>query len=198
MQFSDQESIFRPEIPFQTFGSEIFFQSNQIFIFQEYDQVTVKSLSQKQSSQINKHVAGGSSIGTLSYRENFDNEFEASDFKSPPLPTVNGDADHTSLKSIPERLTEELGKGDANNNNLKETPKDAKSQTLSIPAAGEEPQILVEAMFEYEAQDDDELSLTVGTQLTQIMSEDDHGWCKGRLSSGKEGLYPATYVRVVN
>jgi hypothetical protein len=120
-------------------------------IFEEYDQVSVKSLSQKQSSHINKHVAGGSSIGTLSYKENkFDKDFEPNDFNSPPLPTAHGDVDlRTSLHSISERLTEELGKGDTNNNNLKEPPKDAKSLSSEIPAAGEEPAVLVEAMFEY-------------------------------------------------
>jgi hypothetical protein len=120
-------------------------------IFEEYDQVSVKSLSQKQSSHINKHVAGGSSIGTLSYKENkFDKDFEPNDFNSPPLPTAYGDADlRPSVHSISERLTEELGKGDTNNNNLKEPPKDAKSLSSEIPAAGEEPPVLVEAMFEY-------------------------------------------------
>lgn len=170
-------------------------------IFEEFneDLAAMKSINYKQSQRADKHIAGGSSIGTLSYRENgFDKDFESNtDLTSPKL---NGDVSHRSLHSISEhRLTEDsLAHGDTNNNSMKASKIEEKTISLDIPLAGNDPEIQVEALFEYEAQDEDELSLSVGQKITQIMNEDDHGWCKGRLSSGKEGLYPATYVRVVN
>eukprot|EP00730_Choanoeca_flexa_P006608 TRINITY_DN12185_c0_g6_i1.p1 TRINITY_DN12185_c0_g6~~TRINITY_DN12185_c0_g6_i1.p1 ORF type:complete len:514 (+),score=176.82 TRINITY_DN12185_c0_g6_i1:146-1687(+) len=54
--------------------------------------------------------------------------------------------------------------------------------------------IKVRALYDYHAEDPEELSLTAGDIVAQIEDEDDQGWCKGvHLGNGRTGIYPALY-----
>ncbi|XP_036373506.1 protein kinase C and casein kinase substrate in neurons protein 2 isoform X5 [Megalops cyprinoides] len=74
------------------------------------------------------------------------------------------------------------GTGNGNGNPFEDEPS---TPVLSVP---------VRALYDYEGQEQDELSFKAGDEFTKIADEDDQGWCTGRLKDGHVGLYPANYV----
>jgi len=50
------------------------------------------------------------------------------------------------------------------------------------------------ALYDYDAEDTEELSFVAGDVLTQLEAEDSQGWAKGMDKAGQVGFYPAHYV----
>eukprot|EP00039_Didymoeca_costata_P022415 m.4441 g.4441 ORF g.4441 m.4441 type:complete len:494 (-) comp2986_c0_seq1:139-1620(-) len=74
-------------------------------------------------------------------------------------------------------------------------PKAFKAAVDNIEESYED--VKVRAIYDYVAEDDEELSIKVGEILTQLQSEDEQGWCKGENKEGQVGYYPAYYVEVL-
>lgn len=53
----------------------------------------------------------------------------------------------------------------------------------------------VQALYDYEGAEDDELTFKAGDRLYRLEDEDEQGWCKGKTEDGKVGLYPANYMK---
>jgi hypothetical protein len=53
------------------------------------------------------------------------------------------------------------------------------------------------ALYDYAAEDPEELTIVTGDLITQLESEDSQGWCKGVDKNGKVGFYAADYVEEV-
>merc|ERR1712080_548119 len=59
-----------------------------------------------------------------------------------------------------------------------------------------EVEIKAQAIYDYEAEDDTEISFLPGDVITEI-DQFDEGWWTGRAPDGKVGMFPANYVQLL-
>ncbi|XP_032361110.1 protein kinase C and casein kinase substrate in neurons protein 2 isoform X4 [Etheostoma spectabile] len=103
-----------------------------------------------------------------------------------PVQPAKTSSSASSMEKTPDWSDEDTGgnpfSANGDGNPFEDEPA---SSVISVP---------VKALYDYEGQEQDELTFKAGDEFTKIGEEDDQGWCKGRLKDGKTGLYPANYV----
>ncbi|XP_053304709.1 protein kinase C and casein kinase substrate in neurons protein 3 isoform X2 [Spea bombifrons] len=104
--------------------------------------------------------------------------------------------DGVSSGTPTQQLNRGAGKDDASEWSEDDSPK--KSLDSNGREASQVEGVRVRALYDYTGQEADELSFTAGEELIKLGPEDEQGWCRGRLLSGRVGLYPANYVEDVS
>ncbi|XP_071953318.1 growth factor receptor-bound protein 2-like [Antedon mediterranea] len=80
--------------------------------------------------------------------------------------------------------------------NFHRTSSVSRTQTIYLKDMHQENEMIVEALFDFVAQEEVELSFLKGQHI-EVIDRSDQNWWKGRLN-GKEGMFPASYVKSIN
>jgi len=192
-------------------------------VYEEYDpESAIKSVAYHQSQRASKHLAGTSNIETKSMNEISENELNEKWVKNEFNENEQSSSEHNAGGN-PFGVSNSSTTSEKNNNNPfgnasssdKNNPFGNSEHNDELPVAAdrkvivdnaedegppnytEQQPVQVQALFDYEAQDEDEITLIKGMTLTRLEEADEKGWCKGRLENNQEGLFPAQYVCLI-
>ncbi|KAM8940486.1 protein kinase C and casein kinase substrate in neurons protein 3 [Pelodytes ibericus] len=155
--------------------------------FEEWSPETQRSISKKERSS--KNVEEVTLTGIVPARDGVP--------AGSPTQQLNrgfsyADEDQDFYSTLTDNPRSEASKDDASEWSEDDSPK--KSVDSNGREVSQVEGVRVRALYDYTGQEADELSFSAGEELIKLGSEDEQGWCRGRLSSGKIGLYPANYV----
>ena len=114
----------------------------------------------------------------------------------------------SARKSVSSALAPLVHNNHSSSSNVHSTPSSTPSYTPSAslssiptPSANSTPQtqekeIYAKALYDYQAQDDTELSFDVDEVIT-VTKQDNSGWWEGSIH-GKTGIFPANYCQIVD
>ncbi|NP_001086374.1 protein kinase C and casein kinase substrate in neurons 3 L homeolog [Xenopus laevis] len=158
--------------------------------FEEWSPETQRSISKKERS--NKNVEEVTLTGILPARDGVST--------GTPTQQLNrgfsyADEDQDFYATLTDTPHSDTVKDDASEWSEDDSPK--KSMDSNGREVSQVEGVRVRTLYDYTGQEADELSFTAGEELMKIGSEDEQGWCRGRLLNGRIGLYPANYVEDV-
>ncbi|XP_052269071.1 protein kinase C and casein kinase substrate in neurons protein 1-like isoform X2 [Dreissena polymorpha] len=108
-----------------------------------------------------------------------------------PSPTAESSISNanTSNSENQSSVANPFGDGDDEDEQVSNSGSGVGSETMgsvmSVPAR---------VVYDYKAEEDDEISAEAGEVITRLSEQDDMGWVKARTKDGREGLIPYGYV----
>uniref|UniRef100_A0A8C2HYM5 Protein kinase C and casein kinase substrate in neurons 2 n=1 Tax=Cyprinus carpio TaxID=7962 RepID=A0A8C2HYM5_CYPCA len=148
--------------------------------FEEWSMDLNRTLSRRETKR--KHTDGVTLTGISQKTRQVSSECSCSEACGVSSPLSAGPVEKTTADGSDEEAGNPFASANANGNPFEDEPAPAE---VCVP---------VRALYDYDGQEQDELSFKAGDQLMKMSEEDEQGWCKGRLSDGTVGLYPANYV----
>jgi len=116
-------------------------------------------------------------------------------------PTIEIVVDQTITEHLPVGTTDLQAEStsddeDDDNDDDDDTEEDEQEWEPREPLPPSNPEVgrPVRAIYDYGAEDDEEITVAAGDGIRLIEEEDEQGWCKGITVDGAVGLFPACYV----
>lgn len=188
----NSEPVSKPSHRFGLFGSNSEKRSSTAQSF-DTDAASVSS-NTSLSTSYTSHTTSNKNKVLYAYTKQDSDEVSVNVGDSISLETPDTGSGWTQIKN---ETTGEIGlvpttyvviKETANGKKAKEAPKVPPPRRTTLPTR------TMEAQYDYEAQGEDELSISASDVITVIRGDDGSGWTYGELN-GEKGLFPTSYCK---
>ncbi|XP_029521538.1 protein kinase C and casein kinase substrate in neurons protein 2-like isoform X1 [Oncorhynchus nerka] len=169
--------------------------------------VTLTGISQMEEQQAAKSSSSltvptsTEPVGSNPFEEDDDEDLQGTVKEQPAVVNNNNNSSPLNVKKVEEVKTassveksQEWSDEETGVNPFSIEDANGDGNPFEVEPASSGVSVAVRALYDYEGQEQDELSFKAGEEFTKIGNEDDQGWCRGRLKDGVVGLYPANYV----